>query len=161
MLRTTRYTIVAMIPPDNYIVAQAANKVLLAPPAARPFCILLGVEGAPVASAEPGGQVKEKSDPRETEVVFLNVPEKLDDPFPDLASFRENRPEARLLPRGARAVGHDPHGCLGALLALAEARISPETLLRRMPNLRLDETREIRWYRSAAYRGPDSLPLIF
>jgi hypothetical protein len=32
LLRTTRYTIVAMIPPDNYIVAQAANKVLLAPP---------------------------------------------------------------------------------------------------------------------------------
>jgi hypothetical protein len=30
-----------------------------------------------------------------------------------------------------------------------------------MPNLRLDETREIRWYRNAANRGPDSLPLIF
>jgi hypothetical protein len=81
-----------MIPPDNYIVAQAANKVLLAPPAARPFYILPGVEGAPVASAEPGGRVKEKSDPRENEGFFLNVPEKLDDPFPDLAYFRENRP---------------------------------------------------------------------
>jgi cytochrome P450 len=105
--------------------------------------------------------VKEKSDPRDTDGFFLNVPEKLDDPFPDLASFKENRPEARLLPRGARAVGHRPHGCLGALLALEEDRISLETLLRRMPNLHPDETREIRWYRNAANRGPNSLPLIF
>ncbi len=105
--------------------------------------------------------MKEKSDPRDTDGFFLNVPEKLDDPFPDLASLRENTPEARLLPRGARAVGHRPHGCLGALLALEEARISLETLLRRMPNLHLDETREIRRYRNAANRGPDSLPLIF
>ena len=57
--------------------------------------------------------------------------------------------------------GHGPHGCLGALLAMEEARISLETLFRRMPNLHLDETREIRWYRNAANRGPDSLPLVF
>src|SRR4028119_1083387 len=54
LLRTTRYTIVAMMPADNYIVAQTANKVLLAPPGGRPFCILPGVEGAPVAPAGPG-----------------------------------------------------------------------------------------------------------
>jgi cytochrome P450 len=31
-------------------------------------------------------------DPREGEQFFLNVAEKLDDPFPDLKYFRENRP---------------------------------------------------------------------
>jgi cytochrome P450 len=32
------------------------------------------------------------SDPREGEEFFLNVPEKLDNPFPDLEYFREQRP---------------------------------------------------------------------
>ena len=81
-----------MIPPDNYIVAQTANKVLLAPPGGRPFCILSGVEGRPSRPRNRGGQVTEKTDARETGEFFLNVPEKLDDPFPDLAYFRENRP---------------------------------------------------------------------
>ncbi len=31
-------------------------------------------------------------DEREAEGFFLDVPEKLNDPFPDLAYFRENRP---------------------------------------------------------------------
>lgn len=62
---------------------------------------------------------------------------------------------------GALSFGHGPHGCLGAVLALEEARISLTTLFRRMPDLRLDETREIKWYRNAANRGPESLPLVF
>ena len=33
-----------------------------------------------------------RTDPREAEGFFLNVPEKLNDPFPDLRYFRENRP---------------------------------------------------------------------
>ncbi len=33
----------------------------------------------------------EKTDARETREFFLNVSKKLDDPFPDLAYFRENR----------------------------------------------------------------------
>lgn len=57
--------------------------------------------------------------------------------------------------------GHGPHGCLGALLAMEEAKISLETLFRRMPNLRLDDTRDIEWYRNAANRGPESLPVVF
>jgi hypothetical protein len=31
-------------------------------------------------------------DPREGEEFFLNVPENLDDPFPNLKYFREHRP---------------------------------------------------------------------
>lgn len=57
--------------------------------------------------------------------------------------------------------GHGPHGCLGALLAMEEAKISLETLFRRMPNLHLDGTRDIEWYRNAANRGPESLPVVF
>lgn len=148
----------------------------------------------------------EKIDARETDEFFLNVPEKLDDPFPDLAYFRENKPVfyhealgqwfvfghedvskifsdprmSALIPRIALedielrgetiragqivqlsiasanrdpsrfpdpdrfditkergptlSFGHGPHGCLGALLAMEEARISLETLFRRMPD---------------------------
>jgi SAM-dependent methyltransferase len=36
--------------------------------------------------------VTEKTDVRETREFFLNVPEKLDDPLPDLAYFRKNKP---------------------------------------------------------------------
>ena len=57
--------------------------------------------------------------------------------------------------------GHGPHGCLGASLAREEARIALETLCRRMPGLRLDEGRAIRWYRNAGNRGPITLPLRF
>ena len=57
--------------------------------------------------------------------------------------------------------GHGPHGCLGALLALEEAHVSLESLFRRMPNLRLDDSREIKWYRNAANRGPEALPVVF
>ncbi|AHY46011.1 Cytochrome P450 [Rubrobacter radiotolerans] len=64
-------------------------------------------------------------------------------------------------PGGALSFGHGPHGCLGALLAMQEAEISLQTLLRRMPDIRLDEEREIVWYRNAANRGPESLPLVF
>ncbi len=56
---------------------------------------------------------------------------------------------------------HGPHGCLGAHLAREETRIALETLFRRMPDLRLDESSEIQWYRNAGNRGPEALPLIF
>jgi cytochrome P450 len=95
---------------------------------------------------------------REGEIVQLSIASANRDPsrFPDPDRFDITRGRGPTL-----SFGHGPHGCLGALLALEEARISLETLLRRMPNLHLDETREIRWYRNAANRGPYSLPLIF
>ncbi len=76
--------------------------------------------------------------------------------FPDPDRYDVTRNGPRSL-----SFGHGAHGCLGALLALLEARISLETLLRRMPDLRLDESREIKWYRNAANRGPESLPVVF
>ena len=76
--------------------------------------------------------------------------------FPD-----PNRFDITRKPGGALSFGHGAHGCLGALLALEEARISLETLFRRAPNMNLDPDREIVWYRNAANRGPEVLPLVF
>ena len=47
----------------------------------------------------------------------------------------------------------------GAQLALEEGQLALETLFRRMPNLRFDPGRPIVWYRNAANRGPENLPL--
>jgi len=44
---------------------------------------------------------------------------------------------------------------------MEEARIALETLFRRMPALRLDESRPIHWYRNAGNRGPINLPVTF
>ena len=42
-----------------------------------------------------------------------------------------------------------------------EARIALETIFRRMPNLELDQSRPIEWYRNAGNRGPITLPVTF
>jgi hypothetical protein len=39
--------------------------------------------------------------------------------------------------------------------------IAVETRFRRVPGLRLDENRQIGWYRNAANRGPEVLPMRF
>lgn len=74
--------------------------------------------------------------------------------FPDSDRFDISRKPGRYLSFG-------PHGCLGAPLAKEETRMALETLFRRMPNIKLDESKEIKWYRNAANRGPAVLPLVF
>jgi len=59
------------------------------------------------------------------------------------------------------AFGIGPHFCLGAPLARQEAQIALQTLLTRMPNLKLDERRPPQWQRIANLRGPRSLPVVF
>lgn len=76
--------------------------------------------------------------------------------FPDGDRFDISRSPGRHL-----SFGYGPHGCLGASLAREEAQIALETLFRRMPELRLDESKEIQWYRNAGNRGPITLPLVF
>jgi cytochrome P450 len=76
--------------------------------------------------------------------------------FPDPDRFDVTKKPGKVL-----SFGHGPHGCLGAPLAMEEAQIALETLFRRMPELRLDDSSEIRWYRNAANRGPERLPLVF
>ncbi|ATB27517.1 cytochrome P450 [Melittangium boletus] len=58
------------------------------------------------------------------------------------------------------AFGMGAHNCLGAPLARLEMRVALETLLRRLPNLRLlSETAN--WKEGLMLRGLDSLPVAF
>jgi cytochrome P450 len=60
------------------------------------------------------------------------------------------------------AFGQGIHVCLGAPLARLEGDIAFTTLLRRMPNLRLNVPREtIRWRGNFTLRGLVSLPVAF
>ena len=52
------------------------------------------------------------------------------------------------------------HFCLGASLARMEAQIAIETMLRRMPNLRMPK-QKIRWRKGTTFRGLHSLRLDF
>ena len=60
------------------------------------------------------------------------------------------------------AFGTGPHQCLGMHLARLELRVGIETILDRLPNLRLDPERAseavIEGY---AFRGPSCLPVRF
>jgi len=58
--------------------------------------------------------------------------------------------------------GQGIHFCLGAPLARMEAQIAVNTLLSRMPDLRLKVSPEhLRWRPSMILRGLDSLPVLF
>ena len=58
--------------------------------------------------------------------------------------------------------GHGIHYCLGAALARLEAQIAINTLLERMPDLRLKGSPEsLRWRRSLILRGLEALPVNF
>jgi cytochrome P450 len=58
--------------------------------------------------------------------------------------------------------GQGIHFCLGAPLARMEAQIAINTLLRRIPNLRLKVSSDsLRWRPSMVLRGLDSLPVVF
>jgi len=79
------------------------------------------------------------------------------DHFPDPDRFDVTRN-----PHGILSFGHGPHGCLGHLLALEQTTIALDVLFRRADGpLRLDDSREIKWYRNAGNRGPENLPVTF
>lgn len=60
------------------------------------------------------------------------------------------------------AFGYDAHFCLGAALARLEVQIAVNTLLRRLPHLRLTGPVEsLRWRKGLFLRGLEELPLAF
>jgi cytochrome P450 len=63
------------------------------------------------------------------------------------------RPNVRPL-----SFGGGIHHCLGAQLARIEAAIAIETLLRRLPELRLDEAQNPEWRPTFVLRGLKKLP---
>lgn len=58
------------------------------------------------------------------------------------------------------AFGHGLHYCVGAALARLEGQIAFNTVLRRLPELRL-ETENLEWHRNFTLRGLKSLPVAF
>ena len=60
------------------------------------------------------------------------------------------------------AFGLGPHFCLGAPLARLEGQIAINTLLRRVPEMRLAAAPDVpRWRRGLLLRGLESLPVAF
>ena len=60
------------------------------------------------------------------------------------------------------AFGLGPHFCLGAPLARLEGQIAINTLLRRIPEMRLTGAPDVpRWRRGLLLRGLESLPVAF
>ncbi|GAA2636211.1 hypothetical protein GCM10010399_81420 [Dactylosporangium fulvum] len=73
----------------------------------------------------------------------------------DPDTFRLRRPSAPHL-----GLGHGPHYCLGAALAVLEADVALAELLRRFPDLRLARPDEApRWRRSFRTRALSELPV--
>jgi cytochrome P450 len=58
------------------------------------------------------------------------------------------------------AFGHGLHYCVGAALARLETQITINTILSRLPRLRL-ETEDLQWHRNLTLRGLKSLPVAF
>jgi cytochrome P450 len=58
------------------------------------------------------------------------------------------------------AFGHGLHYCVGAALARLEGQIVVNTVLRRLPKLRL-ESETLEWHRNFTLRGLKSLPVVF
>jgi len=59
------------------------------------------------------------------------------------------------------AFGWAAHFCFGAALARLEGQIAFETLLRRLPNLALDNTTPLVWRHNLGLRGLTALPVVF
>lgn len=91
------------------------------------------------------------------QIVQLSIASANRDPahFPDPNQFDITRKSSQVL-----SFGHGLHTCLGAILAKEETTIAIATLFGRMPNLRFDESKAIKWYRNAGNRGPEILPLV-
>ena len=75
--------------------------------------------------------------------------------FPDPDRFDIGRKDNRHL-----AVGYTAHFCFGAALARIEGQESFDALLRRMPDLRLEQGR-IEWRNNLGLRGVTSLNVAF
>ncbi|HEX6311305.1 MAG TPA: cytochrome P450 [Acidimicrobiia bacterium] len=76
--------------------------------------------------------------------------------YDDPGEWRLDRPPAPHL-----AFGTGPHQCLGMHLARLELRTGLNTILDRLPNLRLDPDAPATVIEGYAFRGPTSLPVVF
>ncbi|QSY50297.1 MULTISPECIES: cytochrome P450 [Streptomyces] len=76
-----------------------------------------------------------------------------------------DRPDELVLDRERNphlTFGHGAHHCLGAPLARLELQVALETLVRRLPSLRLDvPADEVAWKANRMMRGPEALPVVW
>jgi cytochrome P450 len=70
-------------------------------------------------------------------------------------TFNINRQDNRHL-----AFGQNIHYCIGAPIARLEMRVLFETLLKRLPNLRLADE-ELTWNENLSFHGVKRLPVLF
>jgi cytochrome P450 len=76
--------------------------------------------------------------------------------WPDGNEWKLGRPQSHHL-----AFGTGQHQCLGMHLARLELRVGLDTILDRLPNLRLDPDGEGALIEGYAFRGPRALPVLF
>jgi len=117
---------------------------------------------------EPGAAVVDRYATRDTvlgpatvrrgDLVTVSLAGANRDPavFADPDRFDVRRPNARL----QLAFAHGPHYCLAAHLARLEARIALQSLLERLPDLRLDPARPAAPY-GLVFRKPPSLHVLW
>lgn len=101
------------------------------------------VAGCPIAAGSPVN-------------VLTGSADRDADRFADADEWKLGRPQQHHL-----AFGTGPHQCLGMHLARLELRAGLEAILRRLPNLRLDPDAPRPTIQGYAFRGPDTLPVLF
>jgi cytochrome P450 len=101
------------------------------------------IAGCPIAAGSPVNVLTGSAD-RDT------------DRFADADEWRLGRPTQHHL-----AFGTGPHQCLGMHLARLELRAGLAAILRRLPELRLDPDAPPPSIQGYAFRGPDTLPVLF
>ena len=101
------------------------------------------VAGCPIAAGSPVGVLTGSANHDETR-------------WDDADEWKLGRPVQHHL-----AFGTGPHQCLGMHLARLELRVGLDAILDRLPNLRLDPDATAPVIEGYAFRGPDSLPVLF
>jgi len=93
---------------------------------------------------------------RQAVIAVMGAANRDPDRFPDPDRLDVSRADNRHL-----AFGWAAHFCFGAALARMEGQIAFQTLLRRLPNLKLDPLARLVWRDNLGLRGLTSLPVYF
>jgi cytochrome P450 len=93
---------------------------------------------------------------RQAVIAVMGAANRDPERFPEPDKLDIERPDNRHV-----AFGWAAHFCFGAHLARLEGQIALNTLLRRLPNLKLDTTVPLEWRPNLGLRGLNALPLKF
>jgi hypothetical protein len=105
------------------------------------------------ADVELGGQ---RIGQRQAVIAVMAAANRDPERFPDPDRLDLTREDNRHL-----AFGWAAHFCFGAPLARIEGQVAFETMLRRLPNLRLTPQRRLEWRTNLGLRGLTALPVSF